>query len=274
MSMNRRHWLALLGAAAALPLAPALRAAERRVERVGLQLYTVRDRLAEDVPATLAAVAAAGYREVETAGTAGLDARAFAAALADVGLDAPAAHVPLDQVARQPEEVLAAADLIGYRYLVIPWLPPEQRTASGYARAVDVLNGFGERCAQAGRRLCYHNHDFEFAALPDGELPFDLLLRACDAELVGFELDFFWATHAGADALAYLAADPARYPLCHVKDRTAAGAMVDVGAGVIDFPALFAAGSGLEHYFVEHDRPGDSLASIRASFAAIETMRF
>jgi hypothetical protein len=65
-----------------------------------------------------------------------------------------------------------------------------------------------------------------------------------------------------------------RFPLCHVKDRTAAGEMVSVGKGVIDFAAMFAAGSGLQHYFVEHDRPEDSLASVQYSIKTLQALRY
>ena len=73
--------------------------------------------------------------------------------------------------------------------------------------------------------------------------------------------------HGGEDPLAYFEAHPGRFRLCHVKDRTAEGEMVDVGAGEIDFPAIFARSeqAGLAHYFVEHDEPADPVASIRAS---------
>ncbi len=274
MTLPRRSLLQLLGAAGATLLAPGLHAgSDRRVERVGLQLYTVRSLMAEGVAATLDAVAAAGYVEVETAGTGDLDAPGFARAVRDAGLTAPAAHVPLELMREQPDELLSAAEIIGYRFLVAPWLAPELRTVSGYGQAIDTLNVFGERCARAGVQLCYHNHDFEFQPL-GGELPFDRMLRECDRELVRFELDLFWAAHAGVDAGAYLRADPARFPLCHVKDRNAAGEMVDVGEGSIDFPALFAAGTGFEHYFVEHDRPADPLASVRRSIEALRKMRF
>jgi sugar phosphate isomerase/epimerase len=245
----------------------------RRIERVGVQLYTVRDLMAKDVAATLAAVAEAGYVEVETAGTGNLSAQQFVVALNNAGLSAPAAHVPLNLMADSPDLVLEAAQTIGYQYIVLPWLAPEHRNAAGYRQAIDVLNRFGDQCQQAGVQLCYHNHDFEFDTL-DGEIVFDVMLRECDRQLVKFELDLFWAAHANADAAAYLKSDPLRFPLCHVKDRNAAGEMVSVGKGNIDFPALFAAGSGLQHYFVEHDQPQDSLASIRDSIQAVQKMRF
>jgi len=271
-ALNRRACLKTLTIGTAALAAPHLLAAQhRRVERVGLQLFTVRDQMAKGVPATLAAVAAAGYREVETAGTGDLTAVQFAQALKDAGLTAPAAHVPINVLQEQPEELLNTAQIIGYRYLVVPWLPPEMRTDEGYKLTIDSLNQFGERSAAEGIQTCYHNHDFEFE-MAGGARPFDVMLANCDRNLVHFELDLFWAAHAGVDAAAYLRADPRRYPLCHVKDRTADGQMTEVGAGVIDFPALFTAGTGLRHYFVEHDRPADSLASIRTSFKAVQEM--
>lgn len=274
MNLNRRAALKRFGVAGSVALAPKLAAqSTRRVERVGVQLYTVRDLMAKDVAATLAAVAEAGYVEVETAGTGNLTARQFTVALKNAGLSAPAAHVPLNLMADSPDSVLEAAQTIGYEYIVLPWLAPEQRNAAGYRQAIDVLNRFGERSQQAGVQLCYHNHDFEFDKM-DGQVVYDVMLRECDRELVKFELDLFWAAHANADAAAYLRSDPMRFPLCHVKDRNTAGEMVSVGKGNIDFPALFAAGSGVQHYFVEHDQPQDSLASIRDSIAAVQKMRF
>ncbi len=243
------------------------------MQRIGVQLYTVREEMARDAAATLAAVAEAGYTEVETAGTGNLDAAQFVQALADNGLTAPSAHVPVHLLEQDPDGLLAAAETIGYRYLVVPWIPPEMRTLAGYRKLAVLLNRFGETSARSGVQTCYHNHDFEFAAV-DGVLPMQYLLDACDPRLVRFELDLYWATHAGADVQGMLAAQPERFPLCHVKDRAANGDMVDVGDGEIDFPALFAAGSGLAHYFVEHDQPKDPLQSVRRSAAALKALRF
>lgn len=272
MTISRRTSLAMLGLLAGATALPA-RASQRRVERAGVQLYTLRQAMALDAAATLAAVAAAGYSEVEPAGTGNLNANQFAQALRDTGLTAPSAHVSYDLMKNQPEEVLAMAQVIGCKHLVLPWLSPELRNAKGYSVAIDLLNHFGEQCHKSGVQLCYHNHDFEFDRV-DGEVAYDRLLKECDRERVKFELDLFWVTHAGADAAAYLRADPERYPLCHVKDRNAAGEMVDVGQGVIDFASLFAAGSAMQHYFVEHDKPGDALASIISSLQGLKRIRF
>ncbi len=272
MMISRRNSLAILGLLAGATALP-VRATQRRVERAGVQLYTLREAMAQDATATLAAVAAAGYNEVELAGTGNLSADQFAQALRNSALTAPAAHVPYDLIRNEPENLLAMSETVGCRYLVLPWLSPELRNHKGLATTIDLLNHFGDQCRKSGVQLCYHNHDFEFQRV-DGEIAFDRLLRECDRDLVKFELDLYWVTHAGADGTAYLRADPERFPLCHVKDRNAAGEMVDVGQGIIDFSSMFAAGSGLQHYFVEHDSPGDALASVIASIKALKRIRF
>ena len=274
MQISRREACKWLGLSSALfSSAPLLAASERQLKNIGLQLYTVRDQMAQDVERTLAAVAKAGYSEVETAGTGNLSADQFATALGKYGLSAPAAHIPITAIEQQPEQVLQNAQTIGYRYLVVPWLPQELRNHDGYARTAQTMNRFGHQCAAQGIQLAYHNHDFEFEQLGE-QTAFDFLLTNCDRDLVKFELDLFWAAHAGVDAAQILSDDPQRFPMCHVKDRNAAGEMVDVGAGEIDFAGLFKAGTGLQHYFVEHDRPANSLASIKASIAALRTVRY
>lgn len=271
--------LGLMAATACTPLAfPGLTLADgtRRVQPIGVQLYTVRDLLSADAPGTLEAIAAIGYGEVETAGYAGLTPAQFAATLNDAGLNAPSAHVPLPAVQTEPESLIEAAMTVGHSYLVVPWLSEEQRhSLDKYRQLADVLNEFGETCATAGLQLAYHNHDFEFMPM-DGTVPYDLLLDRCDVDRVKFELDLFWATQAGVDPAAYFKAWPGRFPLCHVKDMNSEGEMVAVGEGKIDFTALFQAGEtgGLKHYFVEHDNPADALESIRTSFAAVSAIRF
>ncbi len=272
--MRRRALLHGLGAVGVVStMQPVLAMHHRHVESIGLQLYTIREAMAGDAPAALAAVAEAGYHEVETAGTGNLSPADFAGALKNTGLTAPSAHLPINLLRDKPEEVLKLAQTIGYQYVVVPWLPVELRNAEGYAMTTEVLNKFGAMSAAEGVQVAYHNHDFEFEKI-GGETAFDGLLKNCDPELVKFELDLYWAAHAGVDAETYLQADPQRYPLCHVKDRAADGAMVDVGDGEIDFQVLFKTGTGLKHYFVEHDRPSDPMASIKRSIAAVRTMRF
>jgi sugar phosphate isomerase/epimerase len=89
------------------------------------------------------------------------------------------------------------------------------------------------------------------------------------------ELDLFWIVNAGRDPISYFNTHPGRFHLVHVKDRNAAGEMVNVGSGVIDFPALFARASeaGIRHYLVEHDRPASPLEDVRTSYQYLSRLQ-
>ena len=231
--------------------------------------------MADDVARTLSALAEIGYQEVEFAGYFGHAPSALAAWLRLAGLEAPAAHVGMDDLnAEGLGATLEAADALGHRWLVLPWLPPEQRTPDGYRAAAESLNAAGATASRSGVRVAYHNHEFEFEPVggpgsdPASPTGYDLLLAHLDPSVVDMEIDFHWSEAGGVDSVRLLRDHPGRFPLCHLKDRDADGRMTDVGAGAIDWDAIFAASdrAGLRHYFVEHDQPADPLASARASY--------
>jgi sugar phosphate isomerase/epimerase len=281
-TLDRRRFLlacALGGGLAGL----ARPAGARRLERVGLQLYTVRAELVRDVEATLARVAEIGFSEVELAGLAGLTPAAFAELLKRHGLAAPSGHTQLGELeGDRLEAQLEACATLGHRYLVCAWLAPDQRRSIDQYRAhAELFNRAGERCRSAGVRLAYHNHDFELAPPegPDGDtVPLDVLLDRCDPQLVAFELDLYWITKGGGDPLAYFERWPGRFELFHVKDMdaTEARSFTEVGAGVIDFERIFAhAGeAGVRHSFVEQDVvKGDLWQSLRTSYETVRALR-
>ena len=237
---------------------------------IGVQLYTVRAPMSEDVAGTLDAVAAIGYREVEFAGYFGHSPAEVREWLDAAGLVSPAAHVGIPELTGAGLEAsIETALTLGQRWLVLPSLPGDMQTADGYRQAADLLNAAGAAAAGADLRVGYHNHAFEFETVgEDGATGYDLLLEHLDPGLVDLEIDFHWSAAAGVDSAALLRENPGRFPLCHVKDISTDGRMVEVGAGEIDWAGLFALSgtAGLRHYFVEHDRPDDPMASIEASY--------
>lgn len=240
---------------------------------IGLQLYTLRGLLTEDLPGTLARIAEIGYREVELAGLHGATAARFRAHLDRAGLGAPSSHVSIDEVRADLDRLLEDAATLGVGTLVVPWLAPAERTAEGYRRVADDLNHAGERAARWGTAVAYHNNDFEIARV-DGPSGWDLILERTDPALVSMQMDVFWAVAGGAEPLAYLREHAGRFTSLHAKDRTPSGEMVSVGEGAIDYPAILAAAArqGLAHVFVEHDEPRDPIASIRASYDHLATL--
>jgi sugar phosphate isomerase/epimerase len=239
-----------------------------------VQLYTVRAAMEESVEQTLARVAQIGYREVEFAGYFDRSPQQIRSMLDQNGLAAPAAHLSLNVLEDNWDTTVAAAATVGHRYLVLPAIPPESRTnLDTYRSLAERFNRFGESARAAGLTFGYHNHDFEFA--PQGDrLPYDILVEETDPALVVFELDLFWITKAGRDPSAYLRTRPERFHLVHVKDMTADGTMADVGAGTIPFPSLFGLGTGIRHFFVEHDNPTAPFDSIAASFRYLRNLEY
>lgn len=276
--MDRRAFLGVLPAAALVagcrPSAPSVRA-RRTIEGFGVQLYTLRSAMAEDVDRTLAAIAEVGYTEVEFAGLHGLTPREMRTKLDAVRLRAASSHHSVGEVRGDWLRTLEGAQELGQSLVVVPSIPGEERTPEGLRRLADDFNRAGEMARVAGLRFGYHNHDWEHTALSDGTTPMDLLLESTDPTLVDWQMDIFWAVHGGADPATYLTQNPGRVTSVHLKDRTTDGDMVDVGDGVIDFGALLplAEGLGLLHAFVEHDQPGDdAVESVRRSFTHLSTV--
>ena len=238
---------------------------------IGIQLYTVRDLMQKNFEYTLQQVAAIGYKEVEFAGLFEKDAKWVRTKVLDkVGLTSPSSHIPYERLKSNLSGVAEEARVLGNRYVVCPWMDMKAHPDSAAWRRIAAdFNRFGEALQRVGLTFAYHNHEFEFAPLSDGGKAFDILLADCDPKLVKIELDLYWITTAGADPLAYFAKWPGRFPMVHVKDRTGAGQMVNVGQGSIDWNRIFAKRkeAGIQHFFVEHDNPKSPLEDIKASYS-------
>jgi sugar phosphate isomerase/epimerase len=273
-------------------------------DHMGLQLFTVRDQIEKDFEGTLAQVAAAGYKEVEPTSYVGRTPAQVRAALDRAGLTAPSTHVALVP-GPELERQLAGYQEMGHRWSAArpaggggggrppgpgpgPGTPrpaPPPQTLDSIKRQADLCNQVGAAGKPYGVKVLIHNHTNEFAPLADSPLlPYDVLFRDTDPELVAFELDIGWAKVAGQDPLALFAQHPHRFPLWHVKDmadlktvnalptqgeRQRAAKIVAVGSGDIDYRPVFdhAAEAGLEHFYIEQDTAPDtgSLEAMRLS---------
>lgn len=241
---------------------------------LGLQLYTVRELMAEDFVATLELVAATGYREVEFAGYFEVPPAEVRRRLADAGLEAPSAHVGYGEFVADVAGVMEHALAVGHRFVVVPAVPDGDRaTLDDYRRHAENFNRWSEACREAGLRFGYHNHTFEFEEI-DGQLPYDLLLAETEPGRVEMELDLAWARGGNADPLAYFEAWPGRFPLVHIKDLGPAGNEDDIGNGDVAFARIFAHAqkAGLRHGFIERDHATDVRQSIESNYAAIQPL--
>jgi sugar phosphate isomerase/epimerase len=241
---------------------------------VALQLYTVRDEAARDFVGTLERVAEIGYPAVEFAGYFGLDSSQVSDVLARTGLVAASTHVGRDALETNPEREIAYCTAIGCKHLVLPWLPPDQRAAAELAALSAILDRVGRLCHDAGIHFSYHNHDFEFEVV-DGGYYLDRLLDTTDPEIVGLELDVYWAAFAGIDPRTYLQRRQDRVRLVHVKDLAADRSFTEVGDGSLDMTGIAATAEavGVEWLIVENDQPSlPSLDSARRSLENIQRL--
>ena len=292
-AMNRRRFLetaATISAATLFSSRFGWAAGEHKINKLGVQLYTVRDLMKEDFDGTIAKVAQVGYKEVEFAGYFGHTAEQVKQILQKNGLTAPSTHVQYDELDEKFPSVIEFSKTVGMDYIICPWIPEELRKSPDiWKQASDKFNKCGEQTKKAGIQFGYHNHWFEF--LPtNGKLPYDELLKDCNPDLVKMEMDLCWAVAAGADPVKYFEKYPGRFPLVHVKDLktkpkiTSGGAqnygdtvdLTEVGSGIIDWKRIFAHAqqAGIKHYIVEHDHPKQPIESITKSYQYLENLRW
>lgn len=283
---SRRTFIKQAGmAAAAAALLPSFACSADAVKgkTVGIQLYSLREQIPHDVKGVIEKIAKAGYKEVETYGYSakggywGLDARAFKSLLSANGLKSPSGHFGIDDfITTGNKELLKplieGAAAIDNHYFTIAYLgEPIRKSLEDYKKITARLNEAAELVKQAGLKLAYHNHDFEFKTYEGGATGYELMLNGTDKNLISFEMDLYWVMRSGNDPVALFNKYPGRFVMWHVKDMDKANHALntEIGTGTIDFKNIYkhARQSGLEHLIVEQENfKKDAFVSIKESF--------
>lgn len=254
---------------------------------LGLQLYSLREQFAKDVPGTVGLVRDFGFREVELAGTYGMVPEELRALLAVNHLNAVAGHFSYERFRDDPQGVAKEAKALGLDYAGVAWIPHDGPFTEATAReAAKVFNRAGEVLARQGVKFYYHNHGYEFVPQGDGTL-FDLLVRETKPEFVSFQMDVVWVVFPGQDPVKLLEKYGRRWALMHVKDLkkgVATGSLsgstdpkndVAVGTGQVNWPAVLRAAkqAGVKYYFIEDESP-TVLAQIPQTLQYLEQVKF
>ena len=264
--------------------------------KVGVQLYSVRDKMEKDMEGTLRAVKAMGYDYVEFAGYFGRSAEEIRAMLDEIGLTCISVHQGLDFYEQGGETAVAYIKTLGARFSAIPWYEVSKLPGSPEWEATrDLFVRNGQLLRNGGIQMLYHNHDFEFVKIGE-KYRHDIMMEEIDRELMMPEFDTCWVRYAGEDPCRYLLKYAGNVEIVHLKDFTCkrladgpAYALIDasgkpietekkednefrfrpLGQGMQDFPAILAAAeqAGTEYVIVEQDQTyeQDSLDAIRAS---------
>jgi sugar phosphate isomerase/epimerase len=253
---------------------------------VGLQLYSLRDQFAKDVPGTFAKVERLGFKEVELAGTYNLAPEKFREQLEAHGLRPISNHFPYERFRDDAEGVAREAKALGLKYAGVAWIPHEGAFDEKKCReAIGVFNHAGEVLAKHGLKFFYHQHGYEFQPFASGTL-FDLMMTETRPKYVSFEMDLLWVVHPGQDPVQLLRKYGKRWELMHLKDlkrgvkgdlsgHTDVANDVALGTGQMDFAAILKAArkTGVKHYFIEDESPSVE-QQLPVSLRFLEQLKF
>ena len=287
---NRRTFIKKSGtfAIGSIAMPSFMSCASEKTKEIGLQIYSVRNQLKEDLNGTLKQIAKIGYKWIELADYNNgkfydKSPAEFKKMVNDLGMEIISSHtgVEIKGVDMSNAEKLADAHAeLGLPYVIKPWLIEERRvSADSYKKVAEELNKIGEVMKSRGMKFGYHNHDFEFESV-EGNIPYDILLSETDRELVTFEIDLYWIKKGGKNAIDYFNKYPGRFEIYHIKDmdNTEDSYFTEVGTGIINFKELFAYKdvAGMKYFFVEQDnyRNYTPLESVKISFDYLNSCDF
>ena len=235
---------------------------------LGLQLYSLREALAEDFEGIVRAVAAMGYAGVEPYGGMPGALADNASLFTELGMEVFNSHIPFPDDEHK-DAVLEIADAYGLSRVAVAFLPPSEfETLDDIKRVCERLNQAGDFARANGLELGYHNHWWEYKQL-NGTATLDLMLAELD-ESVFLQIDTYWVQVGGLDAAQLVRQAGGRAPLIHLKDGplTPDGDMTAVGHGKMDIPGIVAAAGSADWHIVELDRCAtDMLEAVRESYA-------
>ncbi len=239
---------------------------------IGAQLYTTRGlmRTPEGVRSTLERVAAIGYKYIQCSGF-NYDAAEMKALCDELGLAVRLTHTSGDRILNDTQNVIREHLLMECPYVGIGSMPGE-RSPEGARAFLDKFRPAMEAFRDAGLKFQYHNHAFEFARQPDGDI-WSVLVNESDPALLGFTLDVFWVQFGGKNVRDLIRSLKGRIDVCHLKDMNLEDnehRFAAVGSGVLEWPGILDAFAeiGTQYAFVEQDACYDKnpLDELEASF--------
>ena len=186
---------------------------------IAVQVYSVRDDAAADFKGTIQKLKDMGYDGVELAGLYGMTATEVRAALDEVGIPAISAHVPYAELVADAEGTIAAYKEIGVQYIAFPYLGDEDRPgAPAFEETLKNMRRICEVGKEMGITFLYHNHDFEFIKMENGQYGLDYMYDTIPADLLQTELDTCWVNVGGENPADYIRKYAGRCPVVHLKD--------------------------------------------------------
>ncbi len=232
--------------------------------KLGIQLYTLRDycsnpadfketiEFVKDLNCDLVQVSGVGKKEPVSAE---FQKDVFSA----TGVECCLTHTPLERILNETDKVIEEHKLINCNHIGLGWLEEEYReTTKNMDRFFADLAPALEKFKANGMTFNYHNHDFEFEKLDNGQLLLDYMIENTDPEVFHFTPDVAWVEIAGYSAVEYLNKMKGRIDVCHFKDYDIIDGerkFVTLGEGKVDLKACYekCVEHGVEYIVYEQD---------------------
>lgn len=248
MNSSRRNFLKTSAVAVtAAAVMPNSVFAAPKIQRVGLQLYSVRDHMKTDPSGTLQKLAAMGYTNVEHASYTdrkfyGYTAQEFKKILTDLGLNMPSGHTVMttqdwdsskNDFTDKWKHTIDDAAYMGQKFVISPWMEESIRhDEAGLKKFMDQFNKCGELCQKSGMKFGYHTHEFEFTTTVGNQTLYEYILSNTDPKLVTQQLDIGNMYQQGLmTPLDFIKKYPGRFDSLHVKDEIKSSQTGEVGTG-------------------------------------------
>ena len=247
-----------------------------KLERIGLQLYTIRDYLADEegLKAALEKVKSLGYDELHTCGLRGISHETLGRLCREAGLTVVGSHDDFGLMVSDPEKAMANHDLLGTKIMGIGGF--FKKTAEDFEGFIAEANKVAAAIKSRGFKFTYHNHSHEFIRLDGGRTAMDMLFEGLDPDNTGFVLDTYWVQHGGGDVRYWIEKLAGRIDILHLKDMAKSIGnetpqyITEVGNGNLWWEGIIdtALRTGVKSFIVEQDANwigGDPMESIRIS---------
>jgi sugar phosphate isomerase/epimerase len=238
-----------------------------------VQLYTVREALAQDFDGTLGKLAGFGFTQVEPFALLTF-ADELRDGLARNGLSAPTTHVHL--LGEDQDAICALAAELGIQTIIEPYVDPARWQTEADVREVAAeLNAVASKAAGYGLRVGYHNHHFELESMINGVHALEAMAAQLAPEVV-LEVDTYWAYAGGADVPALLTRLGDRVVALHLKDGDGSldtSKQVPLGSGVLPVWDIVAAAPEALRVVELDDSETDLLEAVRAGREFLLTER-
>lgn len=244
------------------------------IERIGLQLYTVRDEAEKDFLGTLEKVAEMGYKCVEFAGFYNTPARELKKVLDRFSLIPVASHEGVELLKDNLDHVIEYNKEIGTGAIICPWA--KIGSYDDIAEIAELMNTIAPKIKKAGMKVGYHNHSDEFKIF-NGEYGLDLLMKLTEKSGVFPEIDAFWVEYSGVDAVSYISKYKNRCEMIHLKDMKQRGSAesAEIGNGILDIKGLIknSLEFGVKYFLVEQDTTDKpSLEAVKISIQNLKAI--